>query len=120
MANLQYLIALVVSVILLIYLITMIIKKNNSKGQISSIFLLCLFFMMVWTFSLILQILFQNKNVDPVLFEGFASFGACFVPVTFMLFGITFSKTKLKIRPSVLLLLYIVPVLSTILMFTNK
>lgn len=119
MANLQYLIALIVSIILLIYLITMIIKKNNGKGQIRSMFLLCLFFMMLWTFSLILQILFQNKNVNPVLFEGFASFGACFVPVTFMLFGMAFSKTKLKINSSILFL-YIIPVVSTILMFTNS
>ena len=119
MANLQYLVALIISSILLFFLTILIIRKNKGRKQMRSIFVYCLNFMIIWTFSMILQIVFQNNNVDPVFFEGIASFGACFVPVTFMLFGIAFSKTTLKFDPK-MLLLYIIPIISTIIMFTNS
>ena len=119
MENIQYLVALVISIILLFFLTIFIIRKNKGREQMRSLFTLCLNFMIVWTFSLILQIVFQNSVIDPVFFEGLASFGACFVPVTFMLFGMAFSRTKLEFKPRILLL-YVIPIISTVIMFTNK
>ena len=120
MQNLASLIILVISSILS-YILTMLIlkKKNSKKDQISFVFIIFLICMMVWTFSLIFQILFQNTKIDPLVFEGFAAFGACFIPVIFLLMGIVFSKTKMTFRRKHLVL-FIIPIISTILMFTNK
>lgn len=119
MENIQYLILLTVSSILSIAISILITLKSKRKGQINSMFSLCLVCMLIWTFSLILQILFQNSNIDPVLFEGFASFGACFLPVAFMFLGIIFSKTKIYFSWKYALLL-VIPIISTVLMFTNS
>lgn len=119
MENIQYLILLTVSSILSIAISILITLKSKRKGQINSMFSLCLVCMLIWTFSLILQILFQNSNIDPVLFEGFASFGACFLPVAFMFLGIIFSKTKIYFSWKYAFLL-VIPIISTVLMFTNS
>ena len=120
MQNVHSLIILIISSLLL-YILTMFIlrKKNNSQGQISFLFVIFVCCMMFWTYSLIFQILFQNTSVDPILFEGFASFGACFIPVLLLFIGIVFSKTKMTFNKKHLLL-FIIPVISTILMFTNS
>jgi len=119
MENLGSLIALTISSILLILLANSLKFKKNSINQSKLIFKFILILMIIWTFSLILQILFQNSQINPVFFEGLAAFGACFVPVTFMLFGIAFAKTKIKLN-SITLLLYTIPVISTVLMLTNN
>lgn len=118
MKNIGSLIILTISDILLICLAIILKNRKNKKNQVQSIFILLLVLMTIWTFCLILQILFQNSKVDLFFFEKFAAFGACFVPVTVMLFGIVFAKTKVNFKPTILLL-YVIPVISTILMFTN-
>ena len=97
MQNLYSLIILIFSSILL-YVLTMFIlrKKNSNKGQILKLFIIFICCMMIWTFSLVFQILFQNTSVDPVLFEGFAAFGACFIPVVFLFIGMVYD---IGIRP---------------------
>lgn len=119
MENLSSLVILIISSILLILLAFSLKSKKKSNNQAKSIFVFMLILMVIWTFSLILQILFQNSGINPVFFEGLASFGACFVPVTFMLFGIAFAKTKITVKP-LTILLYTIPIISTILMFTNN
>lgn len=119
MENFQYLILLTITCILSIAMMILITFKSKKKGQINFMFSLCLITMLIWSVSLILQILFQNSNVDPVLFEGFASFGACFIPVFFMFLGIAFSKTRIDFTWKHALL-FIIPIVSTVLMFTNS
>ena len=118
MENLGSLIILIISSILLVLLAVSIKSNKKLKSQMKNIFIFMLSLMIIWTFCLILQIFFQSSAVDPFSFEKFAAFGACFVPVTFMLFGITFAKTKITIKPFTILL-YTIPIISTILMFTN-
>lgn len=119
MANVPYLIVLIISNIFSISLIAILLLNKQKRNQIKSIFMICLICMFIWSLSLILQILFQNYDIDPVLFEGFASFGACFIPVAFMFLGILFSKTKIHFnwKYSIFLL---IPIISTILMFSNS
>ena len=119
MKNIGSLVILIISSIALIALSTSLRYKKKRITQVQSVFSIILILMAIWTYSLILQILFQNTSLDPVLFEGFASFGACFVPVTFMLFSIVFAKTKIKFKPT-MFLIYIIPVITTIIMLTNS
>ena len=119
MKYLGYLFVLIISLISSIYLIVLLIAKKKNRDQLTKVFICCLICIIIWTLSLILQILFQNTSVDPILFEGFASFGACFIPVAFMFLAIIFTKTKIKFRKTYFLF-FIIPILSTILMFTNN
>ena len=119
MQNLLSLIILILSSIATVSLVVLLNKKYSSKTQLKSVFTLILVLMFIWTASLILQILFQHSNISPVFFEGLASFGACFIPVAFMFLGIIFAKTKIKIKPLYIFLLLLIPIISTILMFTN-
>ena len=119
MENLGSLIILIISCILLLWLSKSLNIKKAKNNQVKEIFFIMLIMMILWTLSLILQILFQKSSIAPFEFEKIAAFGACFVPVTFMLFGISFAKTKIKVGP-LISLLYVVPVISTILMFTNE
>ena len=114
-----YLFAMLISLYIISGLFISVQFYKNQK-QIHKIISLLLGGMFIWTFSLIMQLFYRNDpSVDPLLFEGFASFGACFVPIFFLFLGITFSKTKLKWNWKYLLL-FIVPCITTVLMFTNK
>ena len=119
MQHLSYLVIMIISEIL-IYLVGFYIrKKDPNKNQIKKIFSWILLCMFIWTLSLIFQILLQNTNIDPILFEGFASFGACFSPIFVLFLGMAFSQTKIQFKKTYLIL-FIIPILSTILMFTNS
>lgn len=119
----KYTIYLVLMVISEIFVLTMFglisnSKKSKKSGQLRGVMQLLLIAIFIWTFSLIMQILFQNTNVPLTFFEGMASFGACFLPIFVLFLGIIFCKTRIKIRWYYVFLL-IIPILSTILMFTN-
>jgi len=119
MQNLSYLVIMIISEIL-IYLVALLIrKKESNNNQIKLFFNLVLLSMFVWTLSMIFQIIFQNTSINPILFEGFASFGACFCPVFVLFLGKCFAQTKIQFKKSYLLL-FVIPILSTILMFTNS
>ena len=94
-------------------------SKNGKKiSQLHFIILSILVELFIWVFSLIMQILFQNSGITLTFFEGLASFGACFLPISILFLGIIFSRTKIKIKMWYSML-FIIPITSTILMFTN-
>lgn len=119
MQYLSYLLIMIISEILICLVALLIRKKDSSKNQIKNFFNLILFCISIWTLSLIFQILLQNTSINPVLFEGFASFGACFVGVFILFLGLAFSRTKIEFKKSYLLL-FVIPLLTTFLMFTNE
>lgn len=121
MKYITYLILMVISEILILTMFTLIIKSKNGKkiSQLHFIILSILVELFIWVFSLIMQILFQNSGIPLTFFEGLASFGACFLPISILFLGIIFSKTKIKIKKWYGVL-FIIPIISTILMFTNS
>ena len=116
MENLLYLFTMIA--IEIVILILFIVLRKQKNGQIKKIFLNLLLFMFVWTLCLILQILLQKTTLDPLVFEMFASFGAQALPFMFLLLSLSFAKTKLSFSYKYLFLL-IIPVISTIIIFTN-
>lgn len=111
------LIGLSVSCALIIIMLVLIKLKIKEKSQIKTMFTFDMVFILIWCVSLMLQILNQNR-IPPVYFEYLASFGACFIPVSILMTGIIFSRTKIKFKKSYLLLL-VIPILSIIVLFTN-
>ena len=118
MSHIPYLLLMIISEILILGL-HKIINSKKQNNQLNTVILLILKSLFIWTLSLIMQILLQNTNIPPTLFEGFASFGACFLPIFLLYLGIIFARSKIKIR-RYHYLLFIIPIISTILMFTNS
>ena len=109
MRNISYLIAMVITGVITLIMFFSLISNKKQKSQIKTFFLACLFTIFIWIFSLCSQIIFQNSSVSPILFEGFASFGACFIPIAILFLGLTFTRTKIKFKLSYLLL-FIIPI----------
>ncbi len=118
MENLTSLYAMIVSDILIILMIIMLLRKKD-KSQLKTAFLCWLSLVFIWILGSILQILFQNTDIDPFLFEKFAGIGVWFSPVAFLAIGIIFSKSKLEFKWYHLLFL-IIPITTGILSFTNE
>jgi len=110
------LIAMIISELLIIGLL--FFTRKQKKRMQKNIFIVILSLMIIWTTSMIMQILFQNTNVDPYLFEKFATFGAVPMSLAVLFWGITFSKTKFKIKWYHNLLL-VIPLTTTIIAITN-
>lgn len=119
MQNIQYLILLMLSMIISLSIFFIVRKYNGSTKQIKVITLLLTVCTFVWSLSLTFQILFQNSGLPLTLFEGFASFGACFLPILILFWGLTFAQTNLSFK-WYYLLLFVIPILSTVLMFTDS
>lgn len=114
-----YFIILIFSEIIIASIFFGLLFKTAKKKQLHVCFMFVLGFMFIWTFSLILQILFHNTSIPPIFFEKIASLGACYIPVAFLMLGLIFERTKLKIKWQYFLLL-IIPTLSVILLATNS
>lgn len=110
------LIAMIISELLILGLF--LFMRKQKKGQLKNVFTAMLVFMFIWTTSQILQILFKDTDVDPFLFEKFSAFGAFPIAVTVLFLGLTFSKSKFKLK-KYHYLLFVVPVISIIMAVTN-
>ncbi len=111
------LIAMIISEILIVGLLFFVRKQK--KGNLKNIFIIMLSLMFVWTTSMIMQILFQNKNIDPFTFEKFASIGATPMGVAVLLLGKILSNNKFKFKWYHCLLL-IIPIITILLTATNE
>ncbi len=92
--------------------------RKEKKSQLKTVFNLCLLCLFIWTLCSILQLLFQNTNIDPFFWEKLDSFAICLSPVAFLALGKVFAKTKITIKWYHLLLL-VIPIISIVIIFTN-
>src|SRR5699024_8528345 len=54
----------------------------------------------------------------PIYFDYFVYIGTCFLPIAFLAFGLTFAKTKITFTKKYLLL-FIIPILTLLILWTN-
>lgn len=114
-----YLVSLSVSALLLLF-ISVFLYKSKYPTQIKYTFLFTLICLLIGCVGLIAQILFSEKfNIPSIYFDYFVYIGNCFLPVCLFLFSIAFSSTKFKFTRKYLLL-FIIPVISLILLWTNN
>lgn len=117
MNNIIELIAMVISEILIIGLV--FFTRRQKKGMQKNIFMIILSLMIIWTTSMIMQILFQNTDIDPFTLEKFASFGAVPMGVAVLFLGISFAKKEFKFK-WYYYLLFIIPIITIALTVTNE
>ena len=122
MLDLFTLTLLIVSIITLAYILDLL-KKYKKNNQIKKIFFTIIILALWWVALEILQIILHYYIKMPstydIYFESLASIGKCFMPVFVFLFGLTFSKTKIKFSKKYLLL-FVIPTITIILLFTNQ
>lgn len=99
--------------------LSVVILKKIAKSQLRTWFLLTIACLLICDIGLIGQILFSEKlGIPPIYFDYFVYIGTCFLPVCLLFTSIVFSKTKIKFRKSHLLL-FVVPILSLLILWTN-
>ena len=113
------LIMLIVSTIITIILFYYL-KKLDVQNSLKTVFLINLALILIWNVSLTAQLLFFKKyNIDPIYFDYIAYIGICFLPVSFFFTGLIFTNTKIKFK-KIFLLLFIIPIISLIVLWTNN
>lgn len=99
--------------------LSIVILKKIAKSQLRTWFLLTIACLLICDIGLIGQILFSEKlGIPPIYFDYFVYIGTSFLPVCLLFTSIVFSKTKIKFKKSYLLL-FVVPILSLLILWTN-
>ena len=102
-------------------IITMIyVKKNkNRNNQINKAFYYVLLCILIISLGVIFQSIgYYIFNINPIYFEYIIYIGTCFLPVALFLTSFIFSKTRIYFN-KFYLLLFIIPIISLILLWTN-
>lgn len=120
LASLPTVIVLIITCILFTILLNYLLNtKKNKLSQTQKIFMLACFSMLFWLINIILQATLSNiLNINPIYFDYFAYISICLLPIFFFFLSISFSNTKFKFTKKHLLL-FIVPIMSLITLWTN-
>jgi len=112
------LISLIITSISILILFIAIYKTKN-KSQIKIAFFFTIICLLICCVGQILQIIFCSKyTISPIYFDYFVYIGTCFLPVAFFFTSTIFAKTKIKFTKSYILL-FIIPLISLLLLWTN-
>lgn len=95
------------------------IQKMKVQKQLKVSFNCLLTCLLICCTSLILQLVLSDAwGIPAIIFEYFTYIGTCSLPLTFLFTSIIFSKTKISFN-KYYLLLFIIPILSLIVLWTN-
>lgn len=112
-------ILLIVSTLSIIVLMYTIIKRKP-LSQLQHAFATVLGTVLIISIGVILQLVFTTfGKVEPIIFENFIYIGTCFLPVALFLVAIIFKNTKIRFKKKYLLL-FIIPLLTLAVLYTNK
>lgn len=112
-------IGLLISCILSLIII-FIVSKIENKNQLQKIFLSDAFITFGECLSLLIfSFLYARGSKVADIFMGIAYIGIITLPVTFLLTGVIFAKTKITLKKRYILIL-IIPIISIIIMLTNN
>ena len=111
--------ALAITCIIIAFLLVYLLRQKKST-QTNKIFIVICLLMITWIVGLILQATLSTKlSTDPIFFDYFVYIAICFLPVMFLLLSISFKNTKFYFGKKYLLL-FVIPTLSLLLLWTNN
>ena len=114
-----YFLLLIFSTILIILLL-MYQHKKKYVQQLRHIFTLALLCVLIICVGVLTQIIFSTYfDINPIYFENFIYIGSCFLPVALFFTALSFKNTIIKFK-KIYLLLFIVPITTLIVLFTNN
>lgn len=112
-------ILLVISTFSIILLIFNIIRKRP-LSQLQYAFTSLLVNILIISVGVISQLVCTTVgNVEPIIFENFIYIGTCLLPVSLFFVAIIFKNTKIRFKKRYLLL-FVIPLLTLIILYTNK
>ena len=112
------LVALLISTLLLFTLLFINVKVKKKK-QINWCFIAIIICLLICCIGQMLSIIIPRfYDIEPIYFDYFVYIGTCFLPITFLFFGLTFAKTKIHFKKRYLLL-FIIPILTLFILWTN-
>lgn len=117
----SYTIILGILSFLCVLLTILIINVSRKKGkkQLDKVFIISSGLLIFWMLGLICQIIGVNiYNINPIYFDYFVYIAICFLPVAFLFMALIFARTKINFTKKYYLL-FIMPMLSLILLWTN-
>lgn len=100
-----------------IIIMTIYLLKFDNKNKLHKYFIFLNFTLIIHTLSLMLQILFSNKSIEPIYFDYITYLGASFTPICILLIALVYSKKEKYIK--YIRLLFVIPVIFLILLWTN-
>ena len=110
---------LVISTLSIILLIGNILGKKP-VSQLQNAFATVLITVLVISVGVITQLVCTSFfNIEPIYFENFIYIGTCFLPVALFFVAIIFKNTKIRFKKRYLLL-FIVPFLTLLILYTNE
>ena len=115
LTSLSNIIILIITCLFINFLFNFSLKSGKQADIRTSFSYICLT-MLIWLIGLIIQATLSTKlNISPIYFDYIVYIGTCFIPVAFYNFSKTFSNTKYKLNKK----LFIIPILSLIILWTN-
>ena len=112
------LVALLISTLLLFTLLFINVKVKKKK-QINWCFISIIICLLICCIGQMLSIIIPRfYDIEPIYFDYIVYVGTCFLPITFLFFGLTFAKTKIHYKKKYLLL-FIIPILTLFILWTN-
>ena len=116
--SISNLILLLIPLLLSIFMILTLLHVKK-KNQLHKIFIIVFTLLSLWFIGLIAQITLSSRlNIDPIYFEYFIYVAACTTPVALFFLAKIFTHTKINFKKTDLLL-FIVPVISLLVLWTN-
>lgn len=110
---------LLIIAIFLIFSMIIYLSKQKKHNQLHKFFILDLVCLLIISIGILVQAISSTFfTSSPLIFENFIYIGTCFFPVFFLLTSLVFINTKLIINKRYLLL-FIIPLISLILLWTN-
>lgn len=114
-----YFLLLIFSTILIILLL-MYQHKKKSVQQLRRLFTFSLICVLIICVGVLVQSIFSTCfDINPIYFENFIYIGSCFLPVALFFTVLSFKNTIIKFK-KIYLLLFIVPITTLIVLFTNN
>ena len=109
---------LIISTLSIVFLIFYVLSKRP-LAQLQKSFLAMLICVFIISFGVSLQdILCSFYDIDPMDFEYFIYIGTCLLPVAVFFTALIFKNTKIKFQ-KIYLLLFIIPIISLLVLWTN-
>lgn len=114
--DITYTIVLIFFLLLLLNFLLLFLNKKNQK-QLDKIFLINISLSFFWVLNAFLSILFKDI-LSESLFLHLGDIAFCFLPTTLLLLAIIFKNDVFSFKPKYILL-FIFPILSLVIMYTN-
>ena len=111
--------SILVSICIVLVGLSKFVLRQKKIKQLHKIFIIIFALMFLWLFTMAIQIIcLNNFNINIKYFYYIYYISICFLPIAYLFMAMIFEKGDLKFNNKYLLL-FIIPVLSLILLWTN-